>query len=226
MRREIPILITSVAGLVFAVSYFIPHFPFGESESIFGDWVTIVQAFAIWLGALNLIKVSWEKISRKKADWPFALLIVISLVATLLIGFIDGYRGLNAEPQYSFRDPGTSFDWLFRHVYTALTSTMFSMLAFFVGSASYRAFRARNLQATLLLIAGFFVMGGRVPLLDQMIAPIWDYPFFSHLADWIMTFPNTAGQRAIMIGIALGVMSSSLRIILGIERSHVGGGTR
>lgn len=219
-------MITSVAGLVFAVSYFIPHFPFGESESIFGDWITIVQAFAIWLGALNLIKVSWEKISRKKADWPFALLIIISLVATLLIGFIDGYRGIYASPKFAYSDPGTTFDWLFRYIYTSLTSTMFAMLAFFVASASYRAFRARNVQATLLLVAGFFVMGGRVPLLDQIIAPIWDYPFFSKFADWIMTYPNTAGQRAIMIGIALGVMSSSLRIILGIERSHVGGGTR
>jgi hypothetical protein len=224
MRREVPLLITSIAGLVFALSYFVPHFPFGESESIFGDWITIVQAFAIWLGALNLIKVSWEKINRKKADWPFALIIIVSLLATILVGFIDGYRGINAEPQYSFRDPGTNFDWLFRHIYTALTATMFSMLAFFIGSASYRAFRARNIQATLLLIAGFFVMGGRVPLLDQLISPIADVHIFSDFADWIMNFPNTAGQRAIKMGIALGVMSSSLRIILGIERSHVGGG--
>ena len=59
----------------------------------------------------------------------------------------------------------------------------------------------------------------------MMISPITDFPVFSWLADWIMTYPNTAGQRAIMIGIALGIMSSSLRIILGIERSHIGGGS-
>jgi hypothetical protein len=209
---------------VFAISYFIPHDPFGASESIFGDWITIVQSFAIWLGALNLIKVSSIKIQRKKEDWGYAVLIILSLLVTLAIGFYDGFWGLAQNPPVSFRDPGTNFDWLFRYIYTPLTSTMFAMLAFFVASASYRAFRARNFEATLLLVAAFFVMGGRVPLFDLMISPLTQVPYFSIFADWIMSFPNAAGQRAIMIGIALGIMSSSLRIILGIERSHVGGG--
>jgi len=223
MRREIPLIITSVAGLVFAISYFIPHQPFGESESMFGDWVSIVQAFAIWLGALNLLKVSVEKIQHRREGWRYGIIIIVSLLVTLVVGFYDGFSGLMQEPQVSFRDPGTNFDWLFRNFYTPLSATMFSMLAFFVASASYRAFRARNFEATLLLIAAFFVMGGRVPLFDLMIAPLTDVPYFSIFADWIMSFPNTAGQRAIMIGIALGIMSSSLRIILGIERSHIGG---
>ena len=222
MRREVPIIITSIAGLVFAISYFVPML--GETENLFGDWVSIVQAFAVWLGLLNLSKVSLDKIYRKREGWIYALLTLVALVGTLVIGFWSGITALNDPDYTSFRDAGLSFDWVFRWVYTPLTSTMFSMLAFFVASASYRAFRARNFEATLLLIAAFFVMGGRVPLFDMMISPITDFPVFSTFADWIMTYPNTAGQRAIMIGIALGIMSSSLRIILGIERSHVGGG--
>ena len=221
MRREIPLIITSIAGLVFAISYFIPHWPFGEAESIFGDWISIVQAFAIWLGTLNLLKISFDKIYRKKNDALYAGVIIFCLLATLVVGFYDGFT---AGPQASFRDPGTHFDWIFEFVYTPLSSTMFAMLAFFVASASYRAFRARNFEATLLLIAGFFVMGGRVPLFDLVVKPFSDVPYFSQLASWIMNYPLTAGMTAITIGIALGIMSSSLRIILGIERSHVGGG--
>lgn len=224
MRREVPLIITTIAGLVFAISYFIPHMPFGRSEIIFGDWISIVQAFAVWLGVLNLIKVSSDKIGRKKEGWQYSIIIIVSLAVTLVVGMSSGFSGLMSDPPTSFRDVGTSFDWIFVTIYTPLTSTMFSMLAFFIASASYRAFRARNFQATLLLIAGFFVMGGRVPLFDMIISPLTDVPVFSNFADWIMSIPNTAGQRAIMIGIALGIMSSSLRIILGIERSHVGGG--
>ena len=225
MRREVPILITSIAGLVFAISYFIPHYPFGEAESIFGEWVTIVQAFAIWLGVLNLLKVAMEKIFRKSEGWPYSYLIIISLIGTLIVGFYDGYTGIYASPQFSYSDTGTHFDWVYQYFYSALAATMFSMLAFFVGSASYRAFRARNMQATLLLVSGFLVMGGRVPLLDRIAGLFTTSPIFSELANWIMNYPNTAGQRAILIGIALGIMSSSLRVILGIERSHVGGGS-
>ena len=224
MRREVPLILTSLAGLVFAVSYFIPHAPFGRSEAIFGDWVLIVAAFAIWLGALNLLKVSLEKVSRKREGWVYAVITIVTLLITLGVGFYSGFHGKTMDPPMSFRDPGTAFDWIYRWVYTPLSSTMFSMLAFFVASAAYRAFRARNLEAGILLVTGFFVMGGRVPLFDLGISWATDFPVFSKVAEWIMAVINSAGQRAIMIGIALGIMSSSLRIILGIERSHVGGG--
>jgi hypothetical protein len=224
MRREVPLIITTTAGLVFAVSYFIPHWPFGQAESIFGDWVSIVQAFAIWLGVLNLLKVSLEKIYKKAEGWPYSYLIIGSLLGTLIVGYYSGFSGIYATPQYGYASQGTGFEWIYTNIYTALTSTMFSMLAFFIGSASYRAFRARNLQATLLLFSGFLVMGGRVPLLDRISSLFTTTPIFSHMANWIMNYPNSAGQRAILIGIALGIMSSSLRVILGIERSHYGGG--
>ncbi|MDM7916154.1 MAG: hypothetical protein QUU85_12950, partial [Candidatus Eisenbacteria bacterium] len=63
----------------------------------------------------------------------------------------------------------------------------------------------------------------RVPVGDRLTAFLTEGYRLSDLADWIMNVPNTAGQRAIMIGIALGTVSTSLRLILGIERSHLGG---
>ena len=223
MKREVPIIITTIAGLVFAVSYFIPHMPFGNAEAIFGDWVTIVQSFAVWLGVLSLTHISLQSISRRREGWQYAIITLVALYAVVGFGLYDGFSGLQATTKYGYNDAGTTFNWFYRFLYDPLSSTMFSILAFFVASASYRAFRARNLEATMLLVAAFFVMGGRVPLLDLAISPFTDRTLFSDFADWIMSYPNTAGQRAIMIGIALGIMSSSLRVILGIERSHIGG---
>ena len=40
--------------------------------------------------------------------------------------------------------------------------------------------------------------------------------------EWIMDVPATAGSRAIMIGIALGTIAQSYRIITGRERSILG----
>ena len=223
MKREIPLIITFVAGVAFVLQYFIPHYPFNRFENLFSDWFSIVGAFAIWLGALSLIKLCLLNISKKSHDWPISLLIIVCFLAIVIAGAIDGFNGLKNVPTTSFRDPGTNFDWLYQNVYTPLSATMFAILAFFVASASYRAFRARNTAATLLLFSAFFVMIGRVPVGDYLSAwlpPSWQ---LSQWANWLMAFPNTAGQRAVMIGIALGTVSTSLRIILGIERAHLEG---
>lgn len=214
MRREVPLLITFIVGIVFVIQYFIPHYPFNQMNDWFSDWFSIVAAFAIWLGALNLLKISAQKVFKRKEDWIYALVIILSFLLMAVIGLTAGKN---------YRDPGTTFDWLYVNVYIPLSATMFAILAFFVASASYRAFRARNFEATLLLLAAFFVMIGRVPVGDLLsgFMPVgWR---LSDFATWIMNFPQAAGQRAIMIGIALGLVSTSLRIILGIERSHLGG---
>ncbi len=215
MRREVPLMITGIVGIAFVLQYFIPHWPFSQLNTWFSDWFSIVAAFAIWLGALNLMKISFQKIARKKTDWIYSVVIVASFLVITVIGFYEGA---------AFREAGTKFSWLYEFVYTPLSATMFAILAFFVASASYRAFRARNLEATLLLAAGFLVMIGRVPVGDSLTFFLPESMQLSQVASWIMTFPQTAGQRAIMIGIALGLVSTSLRIILGIERSHLGGG--
>lgn len=214
MRREIPLLITAVVGIAFVIQYFVPHFPFNKLNGWFSDWFSIVQACAIVLGALNLLMISTQKIIGKKPDWGYSLVIIASFFLITIIGFAGGT---------GFREPGTSFDWMYNYTYIPLSATMYAILAFFVASASYRAFRARNTEATMLLLAAFFVMLGRVPIGDFLTQWLPAGAQMSDLASWIMSFPQKAGQRAIMIGIALGLVSTSLRIILGIERSHLGG---
>ncbi len=214
MRREIPLLITGIVGIVFIVQYFIPHYPFGRMSDWFSDWFSIVASCAILLGALNLMKMSVLKVISRKGDWIYALITIACFALITVIGLAEGR---------DFRDTGTGFSWLYDYVYSPLSSTMFAILAFFVASASYRAFRARNFEATLLLLAAFFVMLGRVPVGDVLTGFLPESMQMSHLATWIMNIPNTAGQRAIMIGIALGLVSTSVRIILGIERSYLGG---
>jgi len=217
MRREIPLILTGVVGVVFVLQYFIPHPPFNDLQNWFSDWFSIIGACAIWLGALNLMKISADKIYRRRSGWGYSVVIILSFLLMTIVGFAGWTH---------FRDAGSGFDWLYQYAYSPLSATMFALLAFFVASASYRAFRARNLEATLLLLAAFFVMIGRVPVGDAIggLIHIPESIMPSKITIWIMGFINSAGQRAIMIGIALGTVSTSLRIILGIERSYLGGG--
>jgi nucleoside permease NupC len=93
---------------------------------------------------------------------------------------------------------------------------MFSLLAFFIASAAFRAFRARNVEATLMLATSIVVMLGVIPVGE------WIHEGMPELKDWILNYANNAGRRAILIGAALGAVATGLRVILGIERSHLG----
>ena len=115
-------------------------------------------------------------------------------------------------------DSGTLYDWLFTHLQAPMMTTMFSLLSFFIASAAYRAFRARTIQATLLLGTAIIVMLGRIPIGQAIYAGLPD------IANWIMSVPNTAVQRGIIIGAALGGASTALRIILGLDRTYMGRG--
>jgi L-lactate permease len=111
-----------------------------------------------------------------------------------------------------------------------------TLLAFFIASAAFRAFRAKNTEATILLVTAFVVLLGRtyagiyitdwLPE-DPIILTDWLHVDVSglrldRLTNTIMKTLNTAGNRAIMIGIAMGIVSTSLKVLLGIDRSYLG----
>jgi hypothetical protein len=91
-------------------------------------------------------------------------------------------------------------------------------LAYFIASAAYRAFRARTAIATILLLAAVIVMLGRVPIGDTI-----SFGLSSKISNWLLYVPNVAAKRAIVIGVGLGVAAMSLKVMLGIERSYMGG---
>ena len=118
---------------------------------------------------------------------------------------------------------GSFFSWIFDYIFIPLDATMFSLLAFFIASAAFRAFRARSFEATALLISGCIVMIGRVSLGEVLAIPGTDISFTS-VAGWILNNPNTAAQRGILLGVVLSQVAISLRIMFGIERTYMGGG--
>ncbi len=205
MKRQLPLVITFVTGIVMITQYFVPHWPFSQMYHRFNTWYLVIAAFAMLLGILNLVKIHVQRIHRGTAGRWYSIVLLTGFSVMAIAGF--GWR----------IESGSFFDYLYWNVHLPMSSTMFALLAFFVASASYRAFRARTAEATLLLASAIVVMLGRVPLGNL----IWSK--LPLLGEWIMDYPNMAGQRAIMIGIALGVVSTSLRIILGIERTYLAG---
>jgi hypothetical protein len=212
MRREIPLAITFLVGVFMLVDYFVPHHAVSGSAEELKQWGTIVIAASILLGIGNLIRVHSHKIRRKREGWGFSIVTLVGMGIMIALG---GPWGTVAE--------GSRFNWMFMNVQVPLQATTFSLLAFFIASAAYRAFRLRSAEASLLLIAAIIVMLGRVPLGQWMTKGFPTALQLPWLTETIMQYPNMAAFRGILMGAALGVMAMGLRVILGIERSYLGG---
>jgi hypothetical protein len=103
----------------------------------------------------------------------------------------------------------------FDNIMIPIQATMFSLLAFYIASAAYRAFRARTLLSSILLVAALIIMIRFVPL-----GPISDG--VSALSGWILKVPNMAAKRAIFIGVGLGMVATAVKVLLGVERGYMG----
>ena len=268
-KRYIPILIVAVIGSLTLFGWFVdePNIKaFVDDDAT--QWFDILASFAIFLGGFNLLKMQMQKVLRKKQGWQYSLFAIAGFIFAITAGFF--YKG-NPDVAWGTHvtADGTLFKWIFTYMFAPLGATMFALLAFFVASASFRAFRIRNLEATLLLVAGIIIMIGRVPLgssisswfimyLLVLIGGVvinsvlknkqytaifvsvgiiivtsagssmgWplDQPgifYLPHLQEWIYMNPNVAGTRSIMMGIGLGIFATSIRYILGIEKSYIG----
>lgn len=125
---------------------------------------------------------------------------------------------ITAAPRMLWGKDGRVKTWLYDYVFAPCNSTMFALLAFFVVSAAFRAFRARNTEAALLLGSAIFILIGLAPFGRLISDSLPD------VANWIIDIPSNSGRRAIMMGAAIGGIATGLRIILGLERSHLGEG--
>ena len=222
---------------------FSPH-PFSEglrAELI--KWSLIIGPFALVIGVVTLVHTHTIRIKRRVEHWQYSYLVFIGMIVMVAFGLPTGPKN-------------EVFEWLFDNVQVPMEATMFSLLAFFIASASYRAFRARTLEATLLLVAALIVMIGNAPIGDLLwnkldsvveIIPVLEHipalehiipvleqiiPVLEHIPEnipstarqWILDNPNLSSRRGIILGVSLGVISQSIRIIFGIERSYLGGG--
>ena len=219
MKRQVPFVLVFVFGLFMIFQYFVPH---ENSEWVYEfllDWIYIIGILALALGIWSLIKVSVDKIQKKKPNWQYSIVTMGGLFLMILFGFTgyrDGSLGFFFYTQEGLSSP--MFRNFFDYILIPIQSSMFALLAFFIASAAYRAFRARNILATLLLLSALIVMLRFNPYLG----PIG--PVISDSALWLLNVPNLAAKRAIVIGIGLGIVATALKVILGIERGYMGKG--
>jgi hypothetical protein len=237
MKTKIPIAIAFVSGAIMLIAFF-----FDAEKSVFGQasegllmWSSIIGGFTFLLGGISITRVNWTNVARRKSGWGFSLVTVIGVFIMLIPALIPSSWLPSGMTPLVGRGTGSIYDWLFTIIFTPMSQTMFAVLAFYIASAAYRAFRARSAEATLLLLTAALIMFWRVPMGEAFLNNVshflesitggrvsLDLP--GMINTYLMGGINMAVQRGIIIGAALGAASMSLRILLGIERTYLGKG--
>ena len=211
-KRQLPLLITGIMGVAFALQYYIPHPVSEEAITHISKWMQIISGFALVLGLASLFQVHAVKIKRQVPGWGYSVILYLAMLVTMTVGLFW------SKGETTVNGVQTGLGWIYNYTMVPLQATMFSILAFFIASAAYRAFRARTREAAVLLVAAVIVMMGRVPLGQFLLPWTWD------VTQWLLNVVNSAVRRAILIGVSMGAVALSLKIILGYERSYLGGG--
>lgn len=166
------------------------------------QWAMILGAFALLLGAFNLIRVHARRI-REGRGALYSAVLLVAMIVVLLLGL---WRG----PEYLW------MRWLFDYVQVPLQAAFFSLSAFFVATAAWRALRVRDGGSLVMVVVAVLVLLAQVPLGER----IW--PDLVVLKDRLLAVPITAGARGILLGVVLGSVVTGLRVLGGIDRPYRG----
>ncbi|MCS7224610.1 MAG: hypothetical protein NZ959_08670 [Armatimonadetes bacterium] len=231
-RRRLTALVTFIVGLYWPLEFFYPEHnfltPWRDSVAELGR---ILVAFTFGLGGVNLFLIHGRHIIRRTPNLLFSIVFFLGFFAMATAGMMKdfGQNWLEARPgpgQQGFWE--ASFNILFKGALLPLASTVFSLLAFFIASAAFRAFRARTLEAGLLMATSFLVMMANVPAGPWLTSFLPDegilrWGRWENIVHWLMTQINTPAMRAILFGVWVGTIGAALRIWLSLERAFVSG---
>jgi hypothetical protein len=204
----VPWVLASIVGVLVLIHFFIA-IP-GLDPFFIGlvEWASIIAGFAILLGLINVARDHVQRVVQRKSGWGYSIALVLSALMVIVLGMLPGSSGQG--------DP--LVQWVFRYVLEPLATTFFSLLAFFLASAFFRALRLRNLEATLVTVAAVIVLLGQIARV-----PPWTFlgTDIIRFQQWLVQVPAMAGVRAILLGSAIGAISTAMRVILGLERPYV-----
>jgi len=201
MKRALPVAAAVVCGFAILFDFFVPNEQVDALGAILIEGTLILAAFGLLLGLLNLLGTHAKRtVDRDDRRLP-SLVLIVAMLGTLAIGVAS---------------PGSAgMQWVFDYVYYPLQSTMAALLAFFITSALYRAFRVKSAEAAVLLIATLLLLFLQLPFVGSLS------PYLAAVRSWFLAIPVTAGMRGIVLGIALGTIATSMRLLLAVDQPYV-----
>jgi hypothetical protein len=208
--------IAMIVGWITLATYFSPLF--APVRVVLVEVAIIVAAFGMILGAVNVLDVHASHIVRRRSGWPYSLVLFVSMIPILIVSGWEGLKALASNlPVEQVIQQGIASNTMtlgYKYVLIPIQATLEALLPFLLAFAAYRTLRMRSASgragAVIFLVAAILVLIGQVPL--------FNLSFIGGLREWILRVWAMAGVRGILLGVALGITATALRVLIGTDR--------
>jgi hypothetical protein len=208
LRAPVSAAIAIGVGIVVLAGYFIPSI----TNIRFALLRTglVLAAVALLVGIINLLSVHFKKMGSDNENSGYSLILVIALLLTLVVGIIDMVQSyMLGQPNFQMTN------WIFTYIQLPIETSLLAVIAV---SLTYAAASILRKRMDLFSITFFFVI--LLVLLGSFSIPSATLPFLHVIRDWIVRVPALGGARGLLIGIALGTITTGIRILMGTDRPY------
>jgi hypothetical protein len=204
MKAPLSAAVAIAIGLVVLLGYFLPFEQLTSLRIVLLDWAVILAAVALLVGIGNLIYVHGRKSAQAQAESVHSVVLLVALFLTLgVAGWFGPTHG------YSL--------WIFNNIQVPIESSLLAILAVLLAYTLVRLLRCRMDRFSLVFVATVvIVLLATAPLLG------FNLPILGDLRSWLAEVPAVGGARGILLGIALGIIATGVRILIGADRPYGG----
>lgn len=230
---------TLPSGSIEGVGFFLD-----DSQQVIGNFYNILSGLLLGLGVYSILRIHTRKLVRQQQDWAFSGVLLLGMLLMIIFGFWDFHD--HAGPGAALLDNPANWHWqnytadfLFDGLLQTMDAGMFSVIAFYILSAAYRAFRIRSIEATILLATAVIVMLSLMGAISYLstkginaMSPtlangqpdtgafIQNFSL-ANISQWLQDTLQTSSIRGIDFGVGIGALAMAMRLWLSLERGGV-----
>jgi hypothetical protein len=216
-RTPISVAIAIGVGIIVLLGYFFGTNASGEItllgilQSYFLRGAVVVAGVALLVGVSNLTAVHIKRI--KQGESIYSLITVLALLLTLLVGAYDlGMTYLQGESGLRYTR------WIFENIQLPIESSLMAIIAVSLTYAAIRLLSRRlNFMSVVFSVVVIILLVGAIPAIAAS-----DLNILSSIRNWVMSVPVVGGTRGIVLGMAMGIIATGIRILLGTDRPYGG----
>lgn len=200
-RRWFPLIVGLIAGAIAIMSFWAPN---PVSDGLL-DVVAVLVTVALLMGIGSLLNIHRQRVAAQARDWGGSLVVIVTLPTTFVIALLPNLLGAGAAAATNF---------MFQYIYQPLAGSLLALLAFFALRAAWRAFQVRPGEAAIIVsvAAAFLIVSGPWAAL---------VPGLEAALDWIRAYPVLGVARGLLIGVGIGALVTSVRVLLGLDQPYL-----